>query len=55
MTTRVQFGSKLEVYGDVQEKIARMAMMQYVTEVGVVCCHVKVSCDPTWSSPLRTS
>eukprot|EP00731_Ephydatia_muelleri_P030344 Em0021g867a len=32
VTTRVQFGSKLEVYGDVQEKIARMAMMQYVTE-----------------------
>ena len=38
VTTRVQFGDKLEVYGDVQEKIARMAIMQYVTEVGVVCC-----------------
>ena len=32
VTTRVQFGNKLEVYGDVQEKLARMAMMQYVTE-----------------------
>ena len=33
MTTRVQFGNKLEVYGVVQEKLARMAMLQYVTEV----------------------
>lgn len=32
-TTRVQFGSKLETYGMVQEKIARMTLLQYVTEV----------------------
>lgn len=32
-TTRVQFGSKLETYGMVQDKIARMALLQYVTEV----------------------
>ncbi|XP_064394245.1 very long-chain specific acyl-CoA dehydrogenase, mitochondrial-like [Halichondria panicea] len=31
-STRVQFGSKLETYGQVQEKIARMALLQYVTE-----------------------
>ena len=32
-TTRVQFGNKLETYGVVQGKIARMALLQYVTEV----------------------
>ena len=32
-TTRVQFGNKLETYGVVQEKIARMSLYQYVTEV----------------------
>lgn len=32
-TTRVQFGSKLETFGVVKEKIARMALLQYVTEV----------------------
>ena len=32
-TTRVQFGNKLETYGQVQGKIARMALLQYVTEV----------------------
>lgn len=31
-TTRVQFGKKIESFGGVQEKIARMAMLQYVTE-----------------------
>ena len=30
---RVQFGSKLETFGVIQEKLARMAMCQYVTEV----------------------
>lgn len=29
---RVQFGNKLEKYGAIQEKLARMAMCQYVTE-----------------------
>ncbi|XP_068685928.1 very long-chain specific acyl-CoA dehydrogenase, mitochondrial-like [Montipora foliosa] len=29
---RVQFGSKLEQFGVIQEKLARMAMYQYVTE-----------------------
>ena len=33
MSTRVQFGNKLQEYGVVQEKLARMAMAQYVTEV----------------------
>lgn len=31
-TQRTQFGSKLESYGGVQEKLARMAVLQYVTE-----------------------
>lgn len=31
-TTRVQFGKKLESFQGVQEKLARMAMLQYVTE-----------------------
>ena len=35
MTNRVQFGSKLQEYGSVQEKVARMAVLQYVTEVCV--------------------
>ena len=30
---RVQFGSKLETFGVIQEKLARMAMCHYVTEV----------------------
>ena len=39
-TTRVQFGNKMETYGTVQGKIARMALLQYVTEVRV---HVNVT------------
>lgn len=31
-TTRTQFGHKLEEYGTIQEKLARMAMLHYVTE-----------------------
>lgn len=31
---RVQFGQKLEEFGVIQEKLARMAMLHYVTEVG---------------------
>lgn len=30
---RTQFGNKIHNYGVIQEKMARMAMMQYVTEV----------------------
>ena len=37
VTTRVQFGSKLQEYGSVQEKAARMIVLQYVTEVGMHC------------------
>lgn len=33
VTNRVQFGSKLQEYGSVQEKVARMTVLQYVTEV----------------------
>ena len=32
VTSRVQFGNKLEMYGVVQEKLARMTIAQYVTE-----------------------
>lgn len=31
-TTRVQFGKRLDTFGSIQEKLARMAMLQYVTE-----------------------
>lgn len=31
-TTRVQFGNTLDNYGGIQEKIARMSMLQYITE-----------------------
>lgn len=31
-TQRVQFGRTLDNYGSIQEKIARMAMLQYITE-----------------------
>ena len=31
-TQRNQFGSKIETYGAIQEKIARMSMLHYATE-----------------------
>nr|CAD7438956.1 unnamed protein product [Timema bartmani] len=31
-TTRIQFGRRIDSYGTIQEKIARMALLQYVTE-----------------------
>ncbi|CAG0913999.1 unnamed protein product [Notodromas monacha] len=31
-TNRTQFGSKIHTYGAIQEKLARMCMLQYVTE-----------------------
>ncbi|CAG0901762.1 unnamed protein product [Cyprideis torosa] len=31
-SNRVQFGSKINTFGAIQEKIARMAMLHYVTE-----------------------
>ncbi|XP_022162459.1 very long-chain specific acyl-CoA dehydrogenase, mitochondrial [Myzus persicae] len=31
-TTRVQFGKRLDSFGSIQEKLARMAMLHYVTE-----------------------
>ena len=30
---RTQFGNKIHNYGVIQEKVARMAMLQYVAEV----------------------
>ena len=32
-TSRTQFGKKIENYGSIQEKIARLAIRQYITEV----------------------
>ncbi|XP_017776154.1 PREDICTED: very long-chain specific acyl-CoA dehydrogenase, mitochondrial [Nicrophorus vespilloides] len=31
-TSRVQFGKKIDTYGGIQEKLARMSMLHYVTE-----------------------
>lgn len=31
-TTRVQFGTRIDSFGTIQEKIARMAVLHYVTE-----------------------
>lgn len=31
-TNRVQFGKRIDSYGTIQEKLARMAMLHYVTE-----------------------
>lgn len=31
-TTRMQFGHRLDSFGSIQEKLARMAMLHYVTE-----------------------
>jgi len=31
-TNRVQFGKRIDAYGTIQEKLARMAMLHYVTE-----------------------
>lgn len=42
-TTRVQFGNKLSTYGGIQEKLARMNMMQYVTES--MAFHVAANMD----------
>lgn len=36
-TNRLQFGQKIENYGAIQEKLARMAMHQYATQVCSVC------------------
>lgn len=36
-TNRTQFGDKIHNFGLIQEKLARMAMLQYVTEVRVSC------------------
>ncbi|CAH1405239.1 unnamed protein product [Nezara viridula] len=36
-TTRVQFGRKIDSYGTIQEKLARMAMLHYVTESLAYC------------------
>lgn len=33
---RTQFGEKIHNFGVIQEKLARMAMLQYVTEVRVL-------------------
>ena len=34
-TTRTQFGRKIDTYGAIQEKLARMTLVQYVTEVNI--------------------
>ena len=31
-TQRIQFGKTIDNYGSIQEKIARMSMLQYITE-----------------------
>lgn len=31
-TTRLQFGRRIDSYGTIQEKLARMSILQYVTE-----------------------
>ncbi|KAL1115781.1 hypothetical protein AAG570_006071 [Ranatra chinensis] len=36
-TTRVQFGRRIDSYGTIQEKLARMAMLHYVTESIAYC------------------
>lgn len=45
---RTQFGSKIHNYGTIQEKLARMAMLQYVTEVrptlNTTSCIVDIEC-----------
>lgn len=36
-TNRTQFGDKIHNFGVIQEKLARMAILQYVTEVRASC------------------
>lgn len=36
-TSRVQFGRRIDSYGTIQEKIAHMAMLHYVTESIAYC------------------
>ena len=40
---RTQFGSKISEFGVIQEKLARMAVLQYVTEVNVIFKYVIAS------------
>lgn len=40
---RTQFGEKIHNFGLIQEKLARMAMLQYVTEVRVLPCSFPVA------------
>ncbi|CAH1405240.1 unnamed protein product [Nezara viridula] len=36
-TTRIQFGRRIDSYGTIQEKLARMAMLHYITESLAYC------------------
>lgn len=46
---RTQFGEKIHNFGLIQEKLARMAMLQYVTEVRVLSCSSPVAFVPVGS------
>jgi len=35
-SSRIQFGRRLDSFGTIQEKLARMAMAQYITEVSLL-------------------
>ncbi|KAJ3584893.1 hypothetical protein NHX12_013616, partial [Muraenolepis orangiensis] len=45
---RTQFGSKIHAYGAIQEKLARMAMMQYVTEIEAAISKIFAS-EAAWT------
>ena len=43
-SNRTQFGRKIDSFGTIQEKIAQMALKQYVTEVTeYICCCTRPS------------
>lgn len=37
-SNRSQFGRRIDTFGTIQEKLARMAMAQYITEVFLLDC-----------------
>ena len=44
-STRNQFGRRLDSFGTIQEKLARMAMAQYITEVLETASEVLEPCS----------
>lgn len=49
-SNRTQFGRRIDSFGTIQEKLARMSIAQYVTEVGTFLYFHLAQLDLTWLS-----